>query len=205
MLYHYPDPFNISAIKAGSSDESGWKGKSCSTEKNKQTTTIIIIIAQLLVRECRRAVVTHGEVFVLREHRNLWNWMEFSLAACGFAGICRIPYHAAAGRASTPRWTAPAPRSATEPSTPLGWTRTSWCPDCWWAGTWRKSAMTFGCRSWGRGPRAGLATDSSCCGSSSAHRWASSWARPDSSDRAAGHSRCSTRCAEPPRTTWRCS
>lgn len=39
----------------------------------KQTTTIIIIIAQLLVRECRRAVVSHREVFVLREHRNLRN------------------------------------------------------------------------------------------------------------------------------------
>lgn len=44
MLYHYPDPFNILAIKAGFSDESKRRKKKFNGEK--QTTTTIIIIAR---------------------------------------------------------------------------------------------------------------------------------------------------------------
>lgn len=41
MLCHYPEPFNIFAIKAGFSDERKKKHNG-----EKQTTTIIIIIAR---------------------------------------------------------------------------------------------------------------------------------------------------------------
>lgn len=44
MLCHYPDPFNIFAIKAGFSDER--REKSAQYNWAKQTTTAIIIIAR---------------------------------------------------------------------------------------------------------------------------------------------------------------
>lgn len=52
MLYHYPDPFNILAIKAGSSDESRWKGKSCSTEKTNNNYYYCTVISKRVPSCC---------------------------------------------------------------------------------------------------------------------------------------------------------
>lgn len=106
---------------------------------------------------------------------------------------------------SAPLWTARGPRWATVRSIQPVSIRTSSCLGCWWAGKWRRWACGFGCRSSAPDLRADSEWGSSCCDSSSAHRSASSSARPDWCGHAAVRRECSREYAKPPRWTWSCN
>lgn len=80
MLCHYPDPFNILAIKAGFSDERNETKYKTSSPlgrgeggKGQKTNNYYYYYCTLLVGKCgSRAVSSNGEVFILREYGYLW-------------------------------------------------------------------------------------------------------------------------------------
>lgn len=107
-----------------------------------------------------------------------------------------------ADRAWATLWTARALHSTTAPSIRPESTRTSSVPDCWWADKSQRWAYGFECRNLAPNPREGSAKGTSCCDSSSTHRWASSWAQRDWCDRAAMHRVCLRVCEVLPLTIW---
>lgn len=110
-----------------------------------------------------------------------------------------------AGKAWAQLWKARALHSTTARSIRTLWTRTSSCQRCWWAGRSQRWACGSGCRSSRPDLRVSWEKGSSCCGSSSTRRWASSSAQPGSFVPVAGLPECSTVCGEPPPMTWSCS